>query len=77
VPSVMCRMTDDFYDDFFQRVTAWLTSAIHVIEALIGDNLDKSWLIKFVDEKRPNRAVEELQAVAPTRTERRLLVQVS
>jgi hypothetical protein len=29
-------MTDDFYYDFFQRVTAWLTSAIHVIEALIG-----------------------------------------
>jgi peptide subunit release factor RF-3 len=29
-------MTDDFYDDFFRRVTAWLTSAIHVIDAATG-----------------------------------------
>lgn len=32
----MSRMTDDFYDDFFRRVTAWLASAIHVIEARTG-----------------------------------------
>jgi hypothetical protein len=31
--SVMRRMTDDFYDDFFRAVAASLTSAIHVIEA--------------------------------------------
>jgi hypothetical protein len=29
-------MTDDFYDDFFRRVTAWLASAIHIVEAPTG-----------------------------------------